>query len=45
MENLREIVVGIISTGYWPPHLGLNTDAERIEWLARQIEKMLNFEV
>lgn len=23
---------------HWPPHLGLNTDAERIYWLACQLE-------
>ena len=23
---------------HWPSHLGLNTDAERIYWLAQQLE-------
>ena len=25
--------------GHWPPHLGLNTDAERIEYLATQLDE------
>lgn len=41
MENseLKSIAVGAL-TGYWPAHLGLTTDAERIEWLARQVERL-----
>lgn len=25
--------------GHWPPHLGLNTDAERIEYLATRLDE------
>lgn len=28
--------------GYWPPHLGLNTDAERIDYLARTLEEAID---
>lgn len=40
MDNteLKQVAVGVLSTGHWPTHLGLNTDGERIEWLARQLE-------
>lgn len=24
---------------HWPPHLGLNTDAKRVYWLAQQLEE------
>lgn len=39
MDNtqLKSIAVGAL-TGFWPAHLGLTTDAEKIEWLARQVE-------
>lgn len=37
--QLKSIAVGAL-TGYWPAHLGLTTDAEKIEWLARQVEEM-----
>jgi len=38
-DELRQIATGTL-TGYWPKHLGLNTDAEKIEWLARQVETL-----
>jgi hypothetical protein len=38
-DQLREIATGAL-TGHWPAHLGLNTDAEKIEWLARQVETL-----
>lgn len=25
--------------GHWPPHLGLNTDAQRIEYLATRLDE------
>ena len=39
MDNtqLKSIAVGVL-TGHWPAHLGLHTDAEKIEYLARQLE-------
>jgi predicted RNase H-like nuclease (RuvC/YqgF family) len=36
-SQLRELATNAL-TGYWPAHLGLKTDAERIEYLARCIE-------
>ena len=41
MENLKEIAIGAM-TGHWPAHLGLKTDAERIEFLARAVEKLVD---
>lgn len=28
--------------GHWPPHLGLNTDAERIEFLAEKLLRAID---
>lgn len=41
MENsqVKDIAVGAL-TGHWPAHLGLTTDSEKIEWLARQVERL-----
>lgn len=41
MDNseLKSIAIGAL-TGHWPAHLGLVTDGERIEWLARQVESL-----
>lgn len=36
-EQLRTIAKDA-QINHWPPHLGLNTDAERIHWLAQQLE-------
>lgn len=43
MENsqVKDIAVGAL-TGHWPAHLGLTTDADKIEWLARQVERICN---
>lgn len=42
MDNtqLKAIATGVLSTGHWPAHLGLHTDAEKIEWLARRLEEL-----
>lgn len=40
MDDIKAIATGILSTNHWPPHLGLTTDSERIEWLARQVEEL-----
>lgn len=44
MENseLKSIAVGVLATNHWPTHLGLTTDTDRIEWLARQVERLVN---
>ena len=39
--QLKSIVVGAL-TNHWPAHLGLTTDAEKIEWLARQVEELVD---
>lgn len=41
MENsqVKDIAVGAM-IGHWPAHLGLTTDSEKIEWLARQVERL-----
>lgn len=36
-NDLRELATNAL-IGHWPPHLGVNTDAERIEFLARKLE-------
>lgn len=36
-QQLRELATNAL-TGFWPKHLGLNTDAERIDFLARKLE-------
>lgn len=36
-STLRELSTNAL-TGHWPAYLGLRTDAEKIEYLARQIE-------
>lgn len=38
-DQLKQIATSAL-TGYWPAHLGLNTDTEKIEWLARQVEEL-----
>lgn len=42
MDNseLKQTAIGILSNNHWPAHLGLNTETERIEWLARQVETL-----
>lgn len=37
-DQLRELATNAL-TGHWPAHLGVNTDQEKIEHLARAIEK------
>lgn len=46
MDNtqLKAIATGAL-TGHWPAHLGLTTDAEKIEWLARTVEGMADEDV
>lgn len=46
MDNtqLKSIAVGAL-TGHWPAHLGLTTDAEKIEWLARRVEELAGLKV
>lgn len=39
MDDVKAIAIGAL-TGHWPAHLGLTTDADKIEWLARQVEKL-----
>lgn len=36
-QELRELATNAL-TGHWPKHLGVSTDAERIEFLARKLE-------
>lgn len=36
-SQLRELATNAL-TGHWPPHLGVRTDQEKIEYLARQLE-------
>lgn len=36
-QELGELATNAL-TGHWPKHLGVNTDAERIEFLARKLE-------
>lgn len=38
-QQLRELATNAL-TGFWPKHLGVNTDAERIEFLARKLERV-----
>lgn len=40
MDDIKAIATGILSTNHWPAHLGLTTDAERIEWLAKGVEEL-----
>lgn len=40
MIDVKSIATDVLSTGSFPAHLGLNTDAEKIEWLARELEKL-----
>lgn len=37
-NQLRTLSVDAL-TGYWPPHLGVKTDAEKIEYLAQRIDE------
>lgn len=43
MENsqVKNIAISAL-TGHWPAHLGLATDGEKIEWLARQVERLVD---
>jgi hypothetical protein len=36
-NQLRELATNAL-VGHWPAHLGVQTDAEKIEFLARQLE-------
>jgi hypothetical protein len=36
-NQLQELATNAL-TGHWPAHLGLHTDAEKIEYLARRLE-------
>lgn len=36
-QQLRELATNAL-TGHWPKHFGVNTDAERIEFLARKLD-------
>lgn len=40
-DQLRELATSAL-TGHWPPHLGVNTDQEKIEYLASQLEAVAN---
>jgi hypothetical protein len=37
-QELRELATNAL-TGHWPAHLGVKSDAEKIEYLARQIDR------
>lgn len=36
-QELRELATNAL-TGHWPKHLGLETEQEKIEYLARKLE-------
>lgn len=36
-DQLRELATNAL-VNHWPPHLGVNTDQEKIEYLARKLE-------
>lgn len=38
-DSLRELATNAL-TGHWPPHLGVTTDAEKIEYLARALDSV-----
>lgn len=40
-DQLRELATNAL-VNHWPPHLGVRTDKEKIEYLAAQIEKAAN---
>ena len=37
-DQLRELATNAL-VGHWPPHLGVKTDQEKIEYLARQLDQ------
>lgn len=37
-SELKELAINA-RIGHWPAHLGLNTDAERIDYLAQRLEE------
>jgi hypothetical protein len=41
IERLRRIATDA-QVNHWPPHLGLNTDAERVEFLAKALSDVLD---
>lgn len=41
--NIEEIVTNA-RLNHWPPHLGVKTDAEKIEYLARRLEEAADAE-
>lgn len=40
-NQLQELVINA-RLDHWPPHLGVRTEAEKVEYLAQQISEMVN---